>query len=89
MNRPLDPKYVNNRIKAVMTEAGIPTMGFHKLRHTAATLMLADGTRTHLVRDQFGHSQIALTTNTYGHAAWACALPPSPSLDSCAQRSKG
>lgn len=66
--RPLDPKYVNNRLKTLMTKAGLPPLSFHKLRHTAATLMLAEGIPLHQVRDQLGHSQIALTANIYGHA---------------------
>lgn len=66
--RPLDPKYVDKHLKAVMTKAGLPPMSFHKLRHTAATLALAHGMPLTSVRDQLGHSQIALTANTYAHA---------------------
>lgn len=66
--RPLDPKFVNDHLKALMTKAGLKAVSFHKLRHTAATLMLAAGIPLTQVRDQLGHSQIALTANIYGHA---------------------
>lgn len=66
--RPLDPKYVDKRLKQLMEDAKVPPMSFHKLRHTAATLLLAGGVPLSVVKDQLGHSQISLTSNTYGHA---------------------
>ncbi|MBS1714490.1 MAG: site-specific integrase [Armatimonadetes bacterium] len=65
--RPLDPKYVHNHLKALCRKAGIPEVSFHKLRHTAATHMVAEGVPLALVKDQLGHSSIALTTGTYAH----------------------
>jgi len=41
---------------------------FHDLRHTAASLLLAQGATLHEVKEILGHSQIALTANLYGHA---------------------
>ena len=43
-------------------------MSFHKLRHTVASLSLAAGSSLVSVSHQLGHSQIAVTANTYGHA---------------------
>lgn len=65
--RPLDPKYVDKKLKTALTAAGLPPLGFHKLRHTAATLMLAEGGDLHAVKNVLGHSQISLTTDLYGH----------------------
>jgi len=67
-NRPLDPKYIDKHLKALMASAKLPPMSFHKLRHTAATLALAHGASLSSVRDQLGHSQISITADTYGHA---------------------
>lgn len=66
--RPLEPKYVHTHLKAVLKKARLPEYSFHKLRHTNATLLLSQGVPLTIVRDQLGHSQIALTANTYGHA---------------------
>jgi integrase len=41
---------------------------FHDLRHTAASLLIAQGATLHEVKEILGHSQIALTANLYGHA---------------------
>lgn len=65
--RPLDPKNVEVHLKSVLKSAGLPPMSFHKLRHTAATLMVAGGVELHQVMKQLGHSQISLTANLYAH----------------------
>ncbi len=39
----------------------------HDLRHTAATLLIAQGQHPRAVMEVLGHSQIAVTMNVYGH----------------------
>ncbi|MPZ14961.1 MAG: tyrosine-type recombinase/integrase [Chloroflexi bacterium] len=38
-----------------------------RLRHTTASLLIDQGAELRDVMEQLGHSQIALTANTYGH----------------------
>lgn len=66
-NRPLDPKYVDDHLKAALKRAELPPMGMHGLRHTAATIMLMGGVPMAVVSRLLGHSSITLTVNTYGH----------------------
>jgi integrase len=47
--------------------AGLPDIRFHDLRHTAASLMLQQGTHPKIVQERLGHSDISLTLNTYSH----------------------
>lgn len=63
----LDPKYVDEHLKAACSAAGVRPVSFHVLRHTAATLMVAGGVPLHTVMKQLGHSNISLTANLYGH----------------------
>ena len=44
-------------------------MRVHDLRHTAASLLLAQNVPARVVMEILGHSQIALTMNTYSHVA--------------------
>jgi integrase len=66
--RPLDPKYVDKKLKSALAEAGLPAVSFHKLRHTAATHILAASGSLHATQKILGHSQVSLTANLYGHA---------------------
>lgn len=42
-------------------------MRFYDLRHTCATLLLAQGVDLRTIMETLGHSQISLTMNTYAH----------------------
>lgn len=48
-------------------EAGLPRITFHDLRHTGATLLRAKGLDMKLLQNLLGHSQFALTADTYSH----------------------
>jgi len=51
----------------MLSEAEVPRVRFHDLRHTAATLLLAQGVDPRTIMETLGHSQISLTLNTYSH----------------------
>jgi integrase len=58
---------VRRSFKPILQKAGLPDIRFHDLRHTAATLLLAAGEHPKIVQERLGHSQIALTMDTYSH----------------------
>jgi len=65
---PLNPSNIRNRsFDHVLDKAGLPHIRFHDLRHTCATLLLAQGVHPKLVQEQLGHSQISVTLDTYSH----------------------
>ena len=39
----------------------------HDLRHTFASLLLANGVHMKVIQDVLGHSQISITADTYSH----------------------
>ena len=47
--------------------AGLGHWHPHELRHSGASLMLAQGTPLHVVSDVLGHASIAITKDVYGH----------------------
>ncbi len=51
----------------ILSNAGLPHIRFHDLRHTAATLMLERGVNPKMVSEILGHSDIAITLGIYGH----------------------
>lgn len=64
---PLDPPNVLKGFHKVLKAVSLPRLTFHSLRHSCATLLLAQGVHPRLVMDILGHSQISLTMNTYSH----------------------
>ena len=64
---PLDARNVIRAFSAVVTTANLPALRFHDLRHTAASLLLAQGVSPRTIMETLGHSQISLTMDTYAH----------------------
>lgn len=64
---PLDPRSVYDSFYPLLEKAGLPRIRFHDLRHTCATLLLAQGVHPKIVQEQLGHSQVGLTMDTYTH----------------------
>ena len=67
--KPLDHKNVVNRVFTPgLKAAGIrTTLRFHDLRHTCASLLIAQGESLKYVQKQLRHASIDITFDTYGH----------------------
>jgi integrase len=64
---PLDPRNVAKRFGSACRKASIGKWHPHELRHTAASLMLANGIPLQVVSDILGHASIRITSDVYGH----------------------
>ena len=67
LGTPLDERNLNRLFKAILRDADLPAIRYHDLRHTAASLLLAQGVDPRTIMETLGHSQISLTLNTYAH----------------------
>ncbi len=65
---PVDPRNLVRNFHGILKSLGIERRRFHDLRHTAASLLIAQGATLHEVKEILGHSQIRLTADLYGHA---------------------
>ena len=65
--RPFSGFHLTHKFQALLVSLGLPRQRFHDLRHAAATFMLAQGVDLRVVMEVLGHSQIAVTANTYAH----------------------
>ena len=66
--RAINPSNLRQRSFArLLKEARLPHIRFHDLRHTCATLLLAQGTHPKYVQELLGHATIAITLDTYSH----------------------
>lgn len=48
---------------------GLPVIRFHDLRHTAATVMLAEGVHPKIVAERLGYSKVSMTLDRYSHVS--------------------
>jgi integrase len=60
----------------------LPPIRFHDLRHTVASLMLADGEPAKVVQERLGHSSVMVTLDVYSHVAPGMQREAAERLDS-------
>lgn len=63
----LKPNYVTTHFSYTLEKAGLKHIRFHDLRHSCASLMLANGVPMKMIQDWLGHSDIGTTANIYSH----------------------
>lgn len=63
----LNTNNLRHQLQKLLSEAGLPSMRFHDLRHSAATIMLGMGTHPKVVQEILGHNDISVTMNVYSH----------------------
>ena len=63
----IEPRNLTRQCKAVLKRAELPDIRFHDLRHTAVSLLVAQGVHPRVVMEILDHSQRSLTMDTYAH----------------------
>lgn len=64
---PMFPDSITQWFSKFVKRTGLPKVTVHSLRHTYASLMIADGTPLVVVSHQLGHAQASTTANIYAH----------------------
>ena len=63
----LDGAYVTKAFQRLLARSTLEKRRFHDLRHSCASLLLAQDVSPRVVMEILGHSQVGLTMNTYTH----------------------
>lgn len=63
----LKPSYVSEHFQVILKQNGFRHIRFHDLRHSCASLMLANGVPMKMIQDWLGHSDMGTTANIYSH----------------------
>lgn len=64
---PINYRNLVRAFKLLLQNAGLPSIRFHDLRHTAASLMLNHGIPVIVVSRRLGHTKPSITLDVYGH----------------------
>jgi len=66
---PMTPTTFTYRFKQILKKNGLPeNLNVHSLRHTTASLLIANGTDAATVAGLLGHSQVSTTLDIYTHS---------------------
>lgn len=63
----ITPQYVSNHFQVILRESGLRKIRFHDLRHSCASLLLANNIPMKMIQDWLGHSDMSTTANIYSH----------------------
>ena len=61
------PKRLSSKFTQAVDRAGLPRVGVHGVRHTAATLALRAGVSPEVVSKRLGHASVVVTLSIYAH----------------------
>lgn len=63
----ISPSYVTQHFHYIVTKSGMKHLRFHDLRHSCASLLLANDIPMKAIQEWLGHSNFAITANLYSH----------------------
>ena len=63
----IKPHYVTEQFPKLLDANGLRRIRFHDLRHSCASLMLANGVPMKQIQEWLGHSDFSTTANFYAH----------------------
>ena len=71
----IKPQYLTDAFPKFMEKNGFRRMRFHDLRHSCASLLLANAVPLKQIQEWLGHSDFAITANTYAHLEFNSKKP--------------
>ena len=70
----LKPNYISTSFPKLLEANGLRHIRFHDLRHSCASLMLANGVPMKQIQEWLGHSDFSTTANIYAHLDYSSKL---------------
>jgi len=86
---PDTPSVISRMFRDVARRLALPSLRFHDLRHTHATLLFRQGEHPKVVSERLGHSGIAITLDRYSHILPDMQRAAADRLDAAMRRALG
>jgi integrase len=77
----IKPDYITQAFERTLQKHGLRKVRFHDLRHSCASLLLANGVSMKEIQDWLGHSTFKTTADTYAHLAFDSKLSSANALN--------
>jgi len=71
---------ISARFSDLLKQSGLRKIRFHDLRHTCASMMMAQGVPMKHIQEWLGHSDFSTTANIYAHLDYSSKLTSAKSL---------
>ena len=81
MGKLFEPNWVTETFGRLLKKHGLRQIRFHDLRHSCASLMLANGVPMKQIQEWLGHSDIGTTANIYAHLDYNSKIVSANTLD--------
>ena len=65
------PGYISGMFPKFLLQKGLRKIRFHDLRHSCASLLIANGISMKQIQEWLGHSNFSTTANTYSHLEYS------------------
>lgn len=69
-DKPLEPRTLQYRLKALLKKINLRNINFHSLRHSFATGCIENGTDVKTISEILGHSSVKITLDRYVHSSF-------------------
>ena len=69
LGTPCEPRNALRALQAAARQVGLPGIGLHTLRHSAAAVMLVNGVPLKVVSEVLGHAGTVITGDICGHVS--------------------
>ncbi len=76
----INPDYITHAFDRVLKKNGLRDIRFHDLRHSCASLLLANGVSMKEIQDWLGHSTFKTTADIYAHLAFDSKMSSAQAL---------
>lgn len=72
--KPTEPRTYRQFFSRFLKRNGLQKVKFHEIRHSCASLLLANGVPLKQIQDWLGHSDFSTTANIYAHLDYSSKL---------------
>lgn len=79
----IKPNYISQNFSILLKNNNLRKIRFHDLRHSCASLLLANGISMKEIQEWLGHSDFSTTANIYAHLDYSSKLSSANAIAKC------